>query len=241
MRAIFLADAHLQEPTDHNYKVMLQFLDGLIGSVDTIFILGDFFEFWIGYPGIPFQRYIPVVESLKRLTDSGVKLVYFEGNHDFHMGDYFRDVLDATIYKKGVALNIDGKVVDLSHGDQMSSDFGYKMLRLLLHSFVTKWLTYIVPPKTADRIAVWMGKKSKGRYVSQNLDDTYRTLALSYAKKAFAKGSDIVISGHMHVAMEESIGSDKVIILGDWISLFTYAEWIDGEVTLRRYGFDSGV
>ena len=86
MRSIFIADAHLRNPGDANYRELLRFLAGLRGNTDTLYILGDLFEFWIGYSTTPFIQYLPILEELRLLTAGGTAIVYFEGNHDFHMG-----------------------------------------------------------------------------------------------------------------------------------------------------------
>ncbi|MRR35913.1 UDP-2,3-diacylglucosamine diphosphatase, partial [bacterium] len=98
MRAIFIADAHLRHEGDQNYRLLMEFLAGLRGAVDTLFILGDLFEFWIGYETVPFTHYLPILDRLKELAESGTEIVYLEGNHDFHMGPFFTETLGARVY-----------------------------------------------------------------------------------------------------------------------------------------------
>jgi len=88
MRAIFLADAHLRKPGDHNYLMMLDFLDEQCGKTDILVLLGDIFEFWIGKNSV-ITDYVPLIDALERLHQQGTKLVYVEGNHDFHLGPVF--------------------------------------------------------------------------------------------------------------------------------------------------------
>jgi UDP-2,3-diacylglucosamine hydrolase len=93
MRTIFLADAHLASPSDLNYRLLLRFLQNLEGNTEALFIMGDLFDFWLGFPSQPFQQFNAVLEALLALKRSGCRLVYFEGNHDFHLGELFRNRL----------------------------------------------------------------------------------------------------------------------------------------------------
>ncbi|MEI8355203.1 MAG: UDP-2,3-diacylglucosamine diphosphatase, partial [Deltaproteobacteria bacterium] len=132
MRKVFLADAHLKKPEDFNYRTLLQFLTGLKGNTDTLYILGDLFEFWLGHDKFPFPHYRPVLEKLEELHRSGVAIVYFEGNHDFHMGPFFEKTIHAEVYRGPEVLFLDGKKVYFCHGDQViNADYGYKLYRFL--------------------------------------------------------------------------------------------------------------
>jgi len=95
MHVLFIADAHLRNPTDHNYRVLLRFLKEIPDSVKTLVIAGDFFEFWLGDSPEVFPHYQPVLDALATVTRNGVKLLFFEGNHDFHLDAYFRKAFNA--------------------------------------------------------------------------------------------------------------------------------------------------
>ncbi len=101
MRDIFLADAHLLDPSDANYRRLLAFLDRQRGSVGTLYLLGDIFEFWVGYHHTVFAPYVPLLEALRRLREAGARIVYVEGNHDFHLGPYIEETLGCTVLPDG--------------------------------------------------------------------------------------------------------------------------------------------
>jgi UDP-2,3-diacylglucosamine hydrolase len=71
MRDVFIADAHLLDPADENYRRLLAFLDGLRGETRTLYLLGDIFEFWVGYRHVVFAPYVPLLEALRRLREGG--------------------------------------------------------------------------------------------------------------------------------------------------------------------------
>ena len=240
MRNIFIADAHLRLPTDENYRRLLRFLGTLEGKTDTLFILGDLFEFWIGYPHPAFPHYDPVVQTLRRLRHSGTEIVYFEGNHDFHMGEVFTNDLQARVYTGPATLVLDGRTVCLCHGDEINTrDFGYRLLRTVLHSSLTKALTRIIPPSGAAAVARYLGGRSRANHGARRLRWDYATLARQYAAGRFADGCDVVITGHFHLPLLERTsreGSERVLLcLGDWMTHYTYGEMIAGSAYLRTF------
>ncbi len=239
MRKVFIADAHLRDPSDENYRLLLDFLATLPGTTDTLFILGDLFEFWIGYRQVPFPHYLPLLERLREIHAKGVAIVYFEGNHDFHMGPFFAETLQSTIFTGPTRLTLGGKTFFLCHGDEINSkDYSYRLLRLLFHSWLTKGLTYLVPPAVPIFIADRLGKKSRSQHGERQHKWDYPALIRNFAAERFAEGCDVVICAHFHRPFQEELPADsgKVLIsLGDWITHFTYAEWQDGVISLKTY------
>lgn len=244
MRHIFIADAHLRGPADHNYRMLLRFLSGLRGTTDTLFIMGDLFEFWIGHRTVPYSHYLPVLEALRELHSTGTRIVYFEGNHDFHMGPFFEDTLQASLFTGPALLELEGKKVFLCHGDQMNErDYAYRLLRLVFHSRLTKALALAVPPALPSFIADRLGRRSRKSHKSNREKWDYRSIIRSFAAARFAAGCDIVITGHFHLPFQEQFPDDPrrlIVSLGDWITHFTYGEWSDGTIVLKCFSDDDG-
>jgi len=239
MRKVFIADAHLRNPEDENYRKILLFLAGLRGTTETLFILGDLFEFWIGYRRVPFTHYFPVLEQLRQIAESGIDIVYFEGNHDFHMGPFFKETLKATVYRGPAVINLDGKRVYLCHGDQINSrDIGYRLLRFVMHNPLSGALVPIIPAGAVSSLAVRMSSASKQiRQVRKTRWDSL-TILRQFAVARFNEGCDIVITGHFHLPLLETTtdgGERTLLSLGDWITHFSYGEWTDGELSLKTF------
>ena len=239
MRKVFIADAHLKLPDDENFSKLLRFLDELRGTTETLFILGDLFEFWIGYPAGAFPHYAPVLEKLLLLHESGTDIVYFEGNHDFHMGEFFEETLQARVYAGPALLELDGKRVYLCHGDQINSkDYGYRLLRRIFHSAITRGLARIVPATITSTIARYLGKKSKANHGTRRSRWDYPAIMREFAAARFSEGCDMVITGHFHLPLLEHSGMHGehfLLSLGDWISHYTYGEMVGGTLTLKSY------
>jgi UDP-2,3-diacylglucosamine hydrolase len=243
MRKVFIADAHLRNPEDENYRQLLLFLDGLTGTTDTLFILGDLFEFWIGYRTPPFTHYFPVLERLRQLADSGTHIVFFEGNHDFHMGPFFTETLRATVHRGPAVVTIDGKKVYLCHGDQINGrDIGYRLLRFVLHNRLSGALVPIVPVRGVSSLAVWMSRASRQNRQWRPPNRDYLAMLRQFAAGRFSEGYDVVITGHFHQPLLERMARDgerTLLLLGDWITDYSYGEWVDGVITLKKFAAPS--
>ncbi len=239
MRKVFIADAHLKCETDENYRLLLDFLKELHGNTDTLFILGDLFEFWIGYPEVPFTHYLPVLEALRHLRTEGVEIYYFEGNHDFHMGPFFTEVLKARVYSESATFDLDGKKIHLCHGDQINrADYGHRLLRFLLHNRLTRAIIPLVPPSAASFIAERMARESRGNHQARRVRWDYAAIARDFAAERFKEGYDAVVVGHFHLPLCEQTtmnGVRTLLSLGDWITHFSYGEWENGKFALKQY------
>ncbi|NVN98153.1 MAG: UDP-2,3-diacylglucosamine diphosphatase [Geobacteraceae bacterium] len=236
MHAFFLADAHLRNPDDHNYLLMLSFLEGLPASVDMLVIVGDFFEFWIGDSAEAFPHYRPVLDAVERLTQKGVKLLFFEGNHDFHLGRYFKKTFNADVYPDKADITLDGKRLFICHGDIINrADYGYRALRLAFRNPFTRLLAKILPPSVPAFVADRLGRRSKGNHKAAEAKWDYRRLVKDFAIARFEEGFDVVVTAHYHRPMLENIHGKSILALGDWITQFSYSEWIDGKLEQKSY------
>jgi UDP-2,3-diacylglucosamine hydrolase len=165
MRDIFIADAHLLDPQDTNYRRLLDFLQSQRGQVRTLVLLGDIFEFWIGYRHTVFAPYVPLLESLRQLREQGTRIVYVEGNHDFHLGPYFEQVLGCRILPDGGVIELGSEKIYIGHGDLVNpNDKGYRLLRRFLRSRLLLWLSRLLPPDWAWTIARWGSRMSQKKH-----------------------------------------------------------------------------
>jgi UDP-2,3-diacylglucosamine hydrolase len=238
MRTIFLADAHLDRPADRNYRLLLDFLHSLRGTLETLFIMGDLFDFWVGFPSNPFCQYESVLAALEGLVESGGRIVYLEGNHDFHLGAVFRKRIRAEIHPGPVVVTLQGKRLYLCHGDQINrADRKYRFLRLILHSRITAVAIRFFPPSLALRIREHLQQTSRSGYRAREACWDSREIIRAFAGSIRRQGLDGLVTGHFHIACREQPedGSFTILSLGDWMEQFTYGEMVDGELLLKTY------
>jgi UDP-2,3-diacylglucosamine hydrolase len=235
MRAIFVADAHLRKPGDLNYLMMLRFLEEQCGKTDMLVLLGDIFEFWIGKNTVV-SDHVPLVDALERMHQHGTKLVYVEGNHDFHLGPVFTERLACQVFPEGGSIELDGKQVYLAHGDLADpDDIGYRRLRRVFRSSLVRILIRTMPNFLLHSIAFLAGHLSKKSYGGQRNNSPAIKILKPFAETLIATGHQAVVTGHFHQPFHEKLGDGELIALGDWITQFSYAVYENRAFTLTSY------
>jgi UDP-2,3-diacylglucosamine hydrolase len=236
MRKIFIADAHLRQPEDANYQALIRFLEQLPPDTDTLYILGDLFEFWLGSPQPVYGHYREFVDCLRGVRARGVRIVYFEGNHDFHLGGFFTEQLQAEVFAAGAELEIGGKRVYLCHGDQINrEDYRYRAFRLACHNPLVKALLPFFSQRLASHAAKVLSRRSSKQHAARRSRWDYRVILDRFARDRFAAGCDAVITGHYHLPIFRREQDRLFISLGDWITQYSYAQWLDGEFSLESF------
>jgi UDP-2,3-diacylglucosamine hydrolase len=235
MRAIFIADAHLCQPSDQNYQTMLAFLEEQCGKTDLLVLLGDIFEFWIGKATVA-DNYVPLIDALEHMYQQGTKLVYVEGNHDFHLGPVFTERLNCQVLPDGGSIELEGKKVFLAHGDLANpEDEGYRRLRNFLRSNLLRNLIRIVPNSLTMAIATRSSENSRKKAEERRRRWPAREILKPYAERIISNGYKALVTGHYHHPFHEKLGDGEHIALGDWITQFSYAVYEDHSFSLKTY------
>jgi UDP-2,3-diacylglucosamine hydrolase len=236
MRAVFIADAHLKQPADANYRALLAFLAEQRGETDILVLLGDICEFLVGIPDHLFPNYVPLFDALERLAQGGTRLIYVEGNHDFHLSACFRDRFPCLVLPDGGPLQLGEQRVLLVHGDQANpADRGYHLLRTVLRSLPVRLLIGVLPPAWLWWIAARSSRASRGAGHNKSRRWPARDILLPYAAARLAEGYQAVVTGHFHQPFREQLAGGELIALGDWIGHYSYAVWEDGAFRLETY------
>lgn len=233
MKAIFLSDAHLRDVRDENYRHLLEFLNQQ-QDLDALFLLGDIFELWLGYEHLVFSAYVPLLEQLRRLSDRGTRLFYVEGNHDFSLGPYFSDTLNCHIITEEELICWDSRNILVCHGDLISPTPAYLRLRKFWRSRFIKVLARIIHPDLVWKFGLWLSEKSlQQRPVNKKYDPT-RWLHHHAANQTPATW-DLMICGHFHFPVLLEQENRQILALGDWQTQGSYAELVDGRITIKNY------
>lgn len=235
MKVIFVGDAHLKGMDDPNQKELRLFFDSLKG-VDALVVLGDLFDFWMGYNEVVYYHYLPVLNAMKRLRDQGTKIVYIEGNHDFMMGRFFTDVLGASVYPDDFIMEVDGRMVYLSHGDTINMTRSHAFWRRLVRSWVFKGLTTVLTPGAVWKVASVLSRTSR---TYNKKGHVIETLMKEFARGKITAGLDAVVLGHSHVAdVDDEVLEDRPGVYanpGAWCDTFTYLLYENGRFTVQRW------
>jgi len=235
MRKTFIADAHLKEPTDGNYRRLLQFFDRCEGTVDTLVILGDLFDLWIGSPPLLLPSHRPVIHRLAALARSGVRIIWLEGNHDFNLGPVVTEEIGAEVFPGPVEMTFDGVRCHLCHGDQINPhDRGYRLLRALLRSTPARILPRLLPRAATLRIARLLDRHCSAEKRNARRFDPI-PLIERYAAERFREGADVVVTGHFHCPFMRTWGEKRIVSVGDWVTQFSHASLEEGVWSLETF------
>ncbi len=234
----FISDAHLGReatPTEkEKEQKLLSFLSQVEPECEILYILGDLFDFWFEYKNLIPKQFNSVLFALKRLKDSGSKIIYLAGNHDFWLGDFLPKQLGIVVHSDFLEVSHQGKRLFLTHGDGLAKkDIGYRILKKILRNRVNIWLYRQLPTD----FSFWLAKKvshSSGNYNKLN-EATYLEEYKNFAKEKINSGFDFVIMGHVHQPIKEKIGNGFYVNLGDWMKNFSYGVLEKGELRLERY------
>jgi len=240
----FLSDFHLGAP-DHassllREKLLVQFLDEIQEDAAEIFLVGDMFDFWYEYRKVVPKGHVRLLGKLAELSDKGVQLHFFVGNHDMWMRDYFQQELNMPVYFEPKEFVFNGKSFLVGHGDGLGpGDHGYKRLKKVFRNPVSKWLFGILPPVAGMSLAHYMSRRSRAQTGSSEevfLGEEKEWLII-YCKEVLAqKKIDFFVFGHRHLAIDYRLNEQsRYINLGDWIRYFTYAIFDGEKLELKSY------
>ena len=239
----FLSDFHLGAPNAVDSlireKKIIQFLNEIQEDAAQIFIVGDLFDFWYEYKKVVPKGYVRILGKHAELTDAGVAVHFFVGNHDMWMKDYFQKELNISIYFKPTAFQFNNKHFLVGHGDGLGpGDNGYKFIKKIFRNKTCSWLFGMLPPHIGMSIAHYFSRKSRAHTGKEN--EIYlgpeKEWLIIYCKEVLQKDFyDYFIFGHRHLPINFIINEkSRYINLGDWINYFSYAVF-DGENTTLKF------
>ena len=240
----FLSDFHLGAPnaTDSllREKKIIRFLEEIKTTAAQIFIVGDLFDFWYEYKKVVPRGYVRILGKLAAITDAGIPVHFFVGNHDMWMKDYFQQELNIPVYFEPVNFEFNGKKFLVGHGDGLGpGDKGYKFIKQLFRNKACKWLFGVLPPSLGMGIAHYFSRKSRaqtGQTDEKFLGEDKEWLII-YCKQLLQKEYfDYLIFGHRHLPIDFALTEkSRYINLGDWIKYFSYAVFDGQNLELKYY------
>ena len=243
-KVYFSSDNHLGAPTMAQSlpreKKFVAWLDHVKKDAAAIFLLGDLFDFWFEYKTVVPKGFTRTLGKLAEISDSGIPIYFFVGNHDLWMRDYFKTELNIEVFHKPKDFTFNGTTFLIGHGDGLGpGDKGYKRMKKVFTNPFSKWLFRWLHPDIGVKLAQYMSVKNKlisGDDDAKFLGEDNEWLVQYCKRKESQKHRDYYVFGHRHLPLEINISENsKYINLGDWIQYYTYGEF-DGEILeLKEY------
>ena len=223
MATYFISDLHLSESCKKSSKLFNKFIKLKAYSADAIFILGDFWDYWIG-DDCENQFTKDIKSQLKELSKK-VPLYFIPGNRDFLVGKKFSQDTNCKIIPDSTVINLYGKKILLAHGDSFcTDDKDYQKYKKVVRNPIVKFIYNLLPLKYRTKIANYIRDKSKANH-NQNTGENNQSTLVNVNHKAIKdsfenNNVDIMIHGHTHIPNihSVSIGRSKAkrVVLGDW-------------------------
>lgn len=242
-KVYFASDVHLglpgvESPLDRE-KRFVRWLDMAKVDAQEIYLLGDIFDFWYEYKKVVPRGFSRFLGKLSEITDSGITVHFFTGNHDIWAFDYLATECGAVLHSEPLVTTIFDKRFFLHHGDGLGpADRGYKLMKGVFTSKVAQFLfSNLIHPNWA----LWFGHKwsYQSRY-SKGIAETFggeTELIYQFSRGEAAKNSyDYMVFGHRHTPVEVNlIGNTKMFILGDWITSSIYGVFDGDSFKLAKF------
>ena len=235
----FISDVHLRltdsEEERAKRKTLIQFIEHVASNQGTLFIVGDFFDFWFEYKYVIPKAYFDIISALHHVKSNGAEIYFIKGNHDYWVKDFIHDTLFTRVCPDSLTLESNGKTFFITHGDGLLSwDKGYRLLRKIIRNPFIMLIFRWIHPDLGYTFARWISKHSRHPIHTDEYNESVLAELKTFAEKKWEQGIDYVISGHYHQAKSIKKEDNTLIILGDWVTHRSFG-YYDGEEFSLNY------
>ncbi len=237
----FVSDVHLgidgEYTSEFRELLLIKWLEQVKVDAAEIILAGDIFDFWFEYKHVAPRGFYRILAKLREISDSGIKLTYFTGNHDMWIFNYLPQAIGAELIRGTQIREVNGKKLFIGHGDGLGPyDKKYNFLKSIFSSRFFQFLFKLLHPELSFRIALkWSSSSRKSHKYPKKTDFNDEWLVM-FSKKVLEKEHiDFFVFGHRHIPFQVKLGDNTVFTnLGDWLFNFSYAVF-DGEtMELKR-------
>lgn len=235
----FISDLHLGTTYDGNSRqrerLVVDFLESIADDAEQLFMVGDILDYWYEYRTVVPRGYVRFFGALASLADKGVKITWFIGNHDIWLFDYVRDEIGVEVIDGQLVTELYGKRFLITHGDGVGKlPRGFRFIRSMFRNRVCQKLYAAIHPRwTVPFAHRWsshsrLNDKSLPQF---DIDADYLAVFARQWEEAHPQQPvDYFVFGHRHIVVNENLpGFDaRIIILGDWLTHFSYGVF-DGD------------
>jgi UDP-2,3-diacylglucosamine hydrolase len=239
----FASDFHLglntgSSPLDREKKVV-RWLKSVADDAKEIYLLGDIFDFWWEYRLVVPRGYTRFLGTISEITDSGVPVHFFTGNHDMWVRDYLSSECGMIIHTSPITRVFNSMTFHLAHGEGLGTkEVGYKILLSIFRNKTLRAMYSSLHPSIGVGIGyMWSLSSRLGKGLEQQFYGEEKEDLIRYAKSVLASEPvDYFIFGHRHLAMKYLfMETVEIVFLGDWIKHGSYAEWDGSGLTFKLF------
>ncbi len=240
----FASDLHLGAPNREKSlkreKLFVQWLDEIKADAAILYLVGDVFDFWFEYKKAVPRGYVRLLGKLAELSDAGIALHIFTGNHDMWIFDYLPEELGARIHREPIRKTYNGKNFYIGHGDGLGpGDHGYKFIKKVFQNPFCRWAFARLHPNFGIGLADFFSKTSRaktGESDATYLGEEKEWLAIYAREIAQTEEVDYFLFGHRHLPLKIPLEKKAVYYnLGDWLTYYTYGAFDGTAFQLKTF------
>lgn len=238
----FASDAHLgarfhQDPLAVE-KRLVRWLDAIQEDAAAVWFLGDMFDYWYEYKYVVPKGHVRFLGKLAEMSDKGIEIHFFIGNHDIWMFDYLPKEIGAVIHREPLTIDLLGKRFFLAHGDEVDNrSLAFRLIRALFRNRFCQWLYAGIHPRWSFGFALGWSLSSRKKGLKAPKEDEPdeneymgegHEYLVSFAKDYLKSHPDInfFLFGHRHIMLDLMLSrTARLVIAGDWMRHFSYVVW----------------
>lgn len=238
----FISDLHLGSPNHEaslvREKKFVSWLDEVSKDADEIFLVGDVFDFWFEYKRAVPRGFVRCLGKIATLTDQGIKVHWFTGNHDMWIFDYLPKECGIILHRKPIVIEYNNQKMYIGHGDGLGpGDHSYKFMKRFFDSHLCQWLFARLHPNFGIWLASSLSGYSRGKGLEKDkIFHGEQEWLFQYCQSIEKETHhDYYVFGHRHYPKIMKVSANSQYVnLGDWIQHFTYATWDEQGLRLEK-------
>ena len=238
----FASDFHLGAPnlteSHARERLIIKWLEEIKADAKSIYLLGDIFDFWFEYKKVVPKGFVRILGKLAELSDNGINIHLFTGNHDLWMREYLTKEVGVKIHSNNSIISEQNKKLFIGHGDGLGDgDYFYKFLRKIFTSKICQWAFARLHPNFAFSLAHAWSKSGRRSGDNASFISKKKEILYGYCKEQQSINPvDYYVFGHRHFPLELKVDEKATYInTGDWLQHYTYAVLENGKLELKTY------
>ena len=244
-KVYFVSDVHLgsryhSDPMEVERR-FARWLLSIEPDAAALYLVGDIFDYWFEYKHVVPRGHTRFLGALATLSDAGVEIHFFTGNHDIWLKDYLTREAHVIIHREPYEMTLNGTTFFIAHGDEFDyRKRSFRLLRRIFHNRLCQTLYGSIHPRWTVGLAHSWSLSSRRKGLKSGVPD-YQGEAEEYlvrfAKSELARRSTPIhyfIFGHRHILLDLMLTREsRIIILGDWLRYDSYAVWDGAQMELH--------
>ena len=244
MKTFFASDFHLGTngltSSQERERLIVKWLEESAPDMQALYLVGDVWDYWFEYGRVIPKGYSRLLGCLSKITDAGIPVYFFTGNHDMWMFSYLTDEFGIPIYREPITREINGKKFYIGHGDGLGpGDHGYKFIKKVFASPASQWAFARLHPNLGLRLMKYFSGQSRDY---TKMEDKFlgpeKEWLVQHSLDILKKEKiDYFIYGHRHLPIDYPLGVNEAryINLGDWLVYNSYAVFDGNDLQLNYY------